>query len=269
MTKMHFTSVVSNGARETVPIEDRNSQYYYQNYEGASRPRPSSSRARPRPRPSRTRPRPPQVLPVYSDNGIDEPPKESGFSNRNRQSRCTNEAGESFRQVRTRTRLRTQYVERREKVNSLYECERECVEATDFDCRSFNYVFGFSPVVGENCELSARDSRALDVNNPVYFVTSELHDFYRRESRNADCIDVSQSCSEDGMVFTLRTPDDFRGRIYTYKHYDRAQCFVRGTGGRTHVLRIPGINGYPDCGTEKVCINTFKVLNEPFVIRLA
>ena len=63
---------------------------------------------------------------------------------------------------------------------------------------------------------------------------------------------VSQSCSQDGMEFTLRTPEDFRGRIYTYKHYDRPQCYVRGTGERTHVLRIPGVNGYPDCGTEQV-----------------
>ena len=54
------------------------------------------------------------------------------------------------------------------------------------------------------------------------------------------------------MEFTLRTPDDFRGRIYTYKHFDRPQCFIRGSGERTHVLRIPGVNGYPDCGTEKV-----------------
>ncbi len=65
---------------------------------------------------------------------------------------------------------------------------------------------------------------------------------------------MSQSCDENGMEFTLRTPDDFRGRIYTYKHYDRPQCFVRGSGDRIHVLRIPGVNGYPDCGTEKVVL---------------
>ncbi len=32
---------------------------------------------------------------------------------------------------------------------------------------------------------------------------------------------VSQSCNEDFMEFTLRTPEPFKGRIYTYKHYDR------------------------------------------------
>ena len=30
------------------------------------------------------------------------------------------------------------------------------------------------------------------------------------------------------MEFTLRTPDGFRGRIYTYKHYDRPHCYIRG-----------------------------------------
>ena len=54
------------------------------------------------------------------------------------------------------------------------------------------------------------------------------------------------------MEFTLRTPDGFRGRIYTYKHYDRPHCYIRGNGGRNNVLRIPGANGFPNCGTEQV-----------------
>lgn len=61
------------------------------------------------------------------------------------------------------------------------------------------------------------------------------------------------------MEFTLRTPDNFHGRIYTYKHYDRPQCYVRGTGDRAHVLRIPGVNGYPDCGTEQVLRFSFSL----------
>ena len=63
---------------------------------------------------------------------------------------------------------------------------------------------------------------------------------------------VSQNCDEDGMEFTMRIPEGFRGRIYTHKHYGRSQCYVRGTGGKTYTLRIPGVNGFPDCGTEKV-----------------
>ncbi len=51
------------------------------------------------------------------------------------------------------------------------------------------YSFGFSPTVIENCELSARDSRAMDIADPKYFEVAELHDFYQRESRNLDCID--------------------------------------------------------------------------------
>lgn len=49
---------------------------------------------------------------------------------------------------------------------------------------------------------------------------------------------VSQVCNEDGMEFTLRTPEGFYGRIYTYGFYDR--CFFRGNGGSINVLRISG-----------------------------
>jgi len=61
---------------------------------------------------------------------------------------------------------------------------------------------------------------------------------------------VSQVCNEDGMEFTLRTPEPFTGRIYTYGFYDR--CFFRGTGGLTNVLRITGPRGFPDCGSQRV-----------------
>lgn len=61
---------------------------------------------------------------------------------------------------------------------------------------------------------------------------------------------VSQTCNEDGMEFTLRTPEGFIGRIYSYGFYDR--CFFRGNGGTVNVLRISGPQGYPECGTQRV-----------------
>lgn len=60
---------------------------------------------------------------------------------------------------------------------------------------------------------------------------------------------VSQVCNEDGMEFTLRTPEGFYGRMYTYGYYDR--CFFRGNGGTVNVLRISGSQGYPECGTQR------------------
>lgn len=60
---------------------------------------------------------------------------------------------------------------------------------------------------------------------------------------------MSQVCNEDGMEFTLRTPEGFYGRIYTYGFYDR--CFFRGSGGTVNVLRISGPQGYPECGTQR------------------
>ena len=64
------------------------------------------------------------------------------------------------------------------------------------------------------------------------------------------CVAVSQTCSEDGMEFTLKTPEGFLGRIYTHGYYDR--CFQRGNGGLVNALRISGAQGYPDCGTIRV-----------------
>ena len=52
-----------------------------------------------------------------------------------------------------------------------------------------------------------------------------LHEFLNGPS---NFFSVSQTCSNEGMEFTLRTPDGFRGRIYTYKHYDRPHCYIRG-----------------------------------------
>lgn len=51
------------------------------------------------------------------------------------------------------------------------------------------------------------------------------------------------------MEFTLRTPEGFYGRIYTYGNYDR--CFFRGNGGTVNVLRISGAQAYPECGTQR------------------
>lgn len=126
----------------------------------------------------------------------------------------------------------------------------------DFICRSFNYrdiPSGGYETNRDNCELSDRDSRDMEINNPQYFETGGTYDYYERSlSRNGvdgDCLDVSQVCNEDGMEFTLRTPEGFYGRIYTYGFYDR--CFFRGNGGTINVLRISGAQGYPECGTQR------------------
>ena len=58
-----------------------------------------------------------------------------------RRARCDpGVGGDTFRQVRSRTRLRQQYVQRLETVNSLYECEQECLNERTFKCLSFNYM---------------------------------------------------------------------------------------------------------------------------------
>ena len=45
-----------------------------------------------------------------------------------------------FYQVRSRTRLRNQYIRRLETVNSLPECVQKCINERQFKCLSFNYM---------------------------------------------------------------------------------------------------------------------------------
>ncbi|ENN72024.1 hypothetical protein YQE_11315, partial [Dendroctonus ponderosae] len=169
--------------------------------------------------------------------------------------RC--EEGDSFKQMGTRQRARKEFVRRTVFAPSLSRCQQECVEERAFLCRAFNYkesaAAGGYESSRENCELSDRDSAELEMGNAQYFDSNGNYDFYERAiGRNGgddDCLDVSQVCNEDGMEFTLRTPEGFYGRIYSYGFYDR--CFFRGNGGTSNVLRISGAQGYPECGTQR------------------
>ncbi|KAJ1525654.1 hypothetical protein ONE63_008872 [Megalurothrips usitatus] len=197
----------------------------------------------------------PGAYPALAGNQVAQP---AGFGDpfygRPFASRCDD--GDAFRQIGARLRARRQYIRRFVSVPSLPLCERECADARDFVCRSFNFrpfAAPFGAAERENCELSDRDSRDLDVGNPTFFETTADYDFYERfngrQGIGGECLDVSQVCSEDGMEFTLRTPEGFVGRIYTHGYYDR--CFFRGNGGTANVLRISGAQGYPDCGTQR------------------
>jgi len=100
-----------------------------------------------------------------------------------------------------------------------------------------------------NCELA---DLASDQTREGDYDRDQDWDYYGRAGPGlAGCLDVSQTCDEEGMEFTLRIPEGFYGRIYTHSHYGRSNCYTRGTGGTTYSLRIPGVASYPDCGTEK------------------
>lgn len=136
---------------------------------------------------------------------------------------------DSYKQMGLRQKMRKQFIRRKFAARDLIHCQRECSSAKDFICRSFNYKDGEErpPAQGVetfNCELSDRDTRELDLNNPQMFESAN-YDFYERSiggrSNDGECLDVSQVCNEDGMEFTLRTGEPFAGRIYTYGFYDR------------------------------------------------
>ncbi|XP_045116291.1 uncharacterized protein LOC123507463 isoform X2 [Portunus trituberculatus] len=159
-------------------------------------------------------------------------------------SRCSDST--NFEPVGTRLRLRSPYIRDFETVDSLGECKRKCLNVRIYTCRSFNFRYD---TVRDNCELSDESTHTiLRLNNPSHFETDGSADYYERGiGSGSACLDVSQQCYEDGMEFSLRTDEPFRGRIYTYGYYDR--CYTRGSGGSTTVLKISGARGVPDCGT--------------------
>ncbi|XP_050710592.1 uncharacterized protein LOC126995233 isoform X3 [Eriocheir sinensis] len=156
-------------------------------------------------------------------------------------SRCQD--SENFEPVGTRLRLRATYIRDFETVDSLSECKRKCLSERTYTCLSFNYR-SFFP---DNCELSDMDSSSLSLSDPGHYDASSLYEYFERTKEGDACMDVTQQCYEDGMEFSLRTEEPFRGRIYTYGYYDR--CYTRGSGGLNTVLKISGARGVPDCGT--------------------
>ncbi|XP_055609917.1 uncharacterized protein LOC129756893 isoform X6 [Uranotaenia lowii] len=165
------------------------------------------------------------------------------------ETRC--DGSDSFKQMASKRKMRKQYIRRVISAPSLGICQQECVAARDFMCRSFNYRDSAPYETEGNCELSDRDSRELDIPSSQMF-EADNSDYYERSAGRGgpdECLDVGQLCNEDGMEFTLRTPEGYYGRIYAYGFYDR--CFFRGNGGTVNVLRISGPHGYPECGTQR------------------
>lgn len=137
-----------------------------------------------------------------------------------------------FNKLGAGIRLKSGYVLKIAQANKLEDCERECIEVKGFLCKSFNYRAYFQ---AENCELSVYDSKQLKLDSPQFFEHNTQYDFYERDmsplagSFNAinlmamgsndnpnfasECIEVSQSCSPDGMEFTLRTSDKCKFEI--------------------------------------------------------
>lgn len=126
-------------------------------------------------------------------------------------SRCDD--ADNFKQMGVRQKVRRQYVRRVLPAQTLVHCQRECIDAKDFVCRSFNYresalsydsdsvgsaVIGVASRERErdreaaNCELSDRDTRELDMQNPQMFDGGSF-DYYERSngrsSSDGECLD--------------------------------------------------------------------------------
>lgn len=138
-----------------------------------------------------------------------------GPPNRPTSSRCDDE--NTFKQIGSRQRIRRQFVRRIVPASSLLHCQRECIESKDFVCRSFNYrdvtvLYESDSAASQsatstagrererevtNCELSDRDTRELDLQNPTMFDTSSF-DYYERSNArsgsDSDCLDGECMC---------------------------------------------------------------------------
>lgn len=115
---------------------------------------------------------------------------------------------DSYKQMGLRQKMKGMFVRRKLRAQNLIHCQRECSGAKDFVCRSFNYRDDGerAPQQGVesfNCELSDRDTRELDLNNPQMFESAN-YDFYERSiggrSNDGECLDVSQVCNEGNIV---------------------------------------------------------------------
>lgn len=143
-------------------------------------------------------------------------------------------------------------------VPSVEECEKVCLEQTTYTCKSFN----FKRLAPTSCELNVFDAKSVTYEFSKNFEHNSLFDYYEISNDithyhhpetplhdvPAECIKVSHTCAPDGMEFTLKTPQGFYGRIYTYGFYDH--CFVNGNGNAATLLRVTGPNGFPRCGTQ-------------------
>jgi len=172
-----------------------------------------------------------------------------------------------YRRAGDGMRLRSQFIFKVVRADSLTDCELACSRALALAgnnpqdaCRSFNYRAHFA---AENCELSRHELRNLKLEDGGQFEQHTQFDFYVLDQATSqtnqalayspftepDCLDVAQSCTQDGMEFSLRTNEPFNGRIYTHGFYD--SCFTNGDGSQTSMLRISRPNGFPRCGTQQ------------------
>ena len=163
-------------AADSGPAQKR---YYYQNYPGAYQPPPRRGGFS----------FPATQLSSSTERAViteDERSVRGGS-----QSICNDYYSDSpvFRQVRSRTRLKSNHIQRSLIVASLYECERECLEESQFKCMSFNFMPQIQATLPANCDLSHRHFQPFDrINDPDVFEIAEDYDFYARESIDP-CVD--------------------------------------------------------------------------------
>ena len=185
----NYYHVVTDRSNE----DKEGNRYYYQHYPGAYQPSSSGGFSFPPP-PSDHTLGSPRITTTEKAIVTEDRSLGSGLS------LCPDgidDASPVFGQLRSRTRLRSDYIERSLIVASLYECERVCLEERQFQCMSFNFMPQFHASLPANCHLSSRSHfPPLDLNDPNVFEVDEDYDFYallgRRDNPPNPCIDGNE-----------------------------------------------------------------------------
>ena len=169
-----YTAVMKREKFKTAAAFDKGGRYYYENYQG-----PSSSQTRVET--NFNFPTIPNVTPRFQSAEVTTPrflgPEVDG---RRSEIRC-GRSQDQFTLLRSRTRLRPQYIKSYETVASLLDCESLCLQEKKFQCLSFNYIQRGNPSWPTNCELSEEHHRQLDFADANHFEISEDHDYYARD----------------------------------------------------------------------------------------
>lgn len=184
----NYYHVVTDRSNE----DKEGNRYYYQHYPGAYQPSSSGGFSFPPPPSDHTL----ASSRTTTEKAIVTEDRSLGSGS----SLCPDgidDASPVFGQLRSRTRLRSDYIERSLIVASLYECERVCLEERQFQCMSFNFMPQFHASLPANCHLSSRSHfPPLDLNDPNVFEVDEDYDFYallgRRDNPPNPCIDGNE-----------------------------------------------------------------------------
>ncbi|RWS31259.1 hypothetical protein B4U80_01867 [Leptotrombidium deliense] len=173
----------------------------------------------------------------------------------------------SFRRLKFARQLNSSHVYILNEKRKRDECERICLNNTDFNCRSYTYDSDT-----KLCALSPQDSLTIEDTGAISSnrkrslkqIDSTTIETYEK----ATCIAVDIRCEANSMTAMITTSGPFRGRLFTLTHPH--ECYNVGNEQDNLIaLSIP-LHGR-QCGTMNVGNGTFQnslvIQHHPLILR--